>query len=82
MLVFLATVAVTMIPFVIWMGIGIVQSLTSSSVALVFPRIPVYYDMMEFYMYTTLDYPLVWTLIGIVSCMLGIPIRQKAPADH
>ena len=82
MLVFLATVAVTMIPFVVWMGIGIIQSLTRTSVTLVFPPIPVYYNVMEFYTYTTLDYPLVWALIGIVSCLLGIPIRQKTPADH
>ena len=82
MLVFLATVAMTMIPFVIWMGIGIIQSLTRTSVTLVFPPIPVYYNVMEFYTYTTLDYPLVWALIGIVSCLLGIPIRQKTPADH
>lgn len=82
LLVFLAVVVVAVTPFAIWLAICLYQSITKSSVNMLFPAIPVYYQFLQLCVHVLLKYPFLCTLVGGLSWVLGIPNHQKASADH
>lgn len=66
-------VVVLPIPFLIWFIVGMVESMTSTSVNMSFPNIPVYSTVTNWIMYVHLHLPFMSVAAGAVCQLLGIP---------
>lgn len=65
------------IPYLIWLGIGFYRSLTQSSVAMVFPHIPVYREAFMAVFKIIDNAPFVYFILGGAFWLLGIPKAEK-----
>lgn len=82
LIVFLAVVVIAICPFAVWLAMCLYKSITTSSVNMTFPAIPVYYQFLQLCVHVLLKYPFICTLFGGLCWVLGIPNHQKASADH
>ena len=69
----LGAVAVLPIPVLIWSVVAMVRSMTSASVSMSFPDIPVYSYVIYLIMYAQLRLPFLAAVMGGVCQLLGIP---------
>lgn len=61
------------LPFYIWQTVGAVRSWLYSSVSMVFPRIPVYYEILRVCLFLTYKVPIVYCILGGLYWLMGIP---------
>ena len=82
LLVFLGIIVLAVTPFAVWLLVCLHKSITTSSVNMLFPAIPVYYSFLQVCVHVLLKYPFLCSLIGGLCWLLGVPNHQKASADH
>ncbi len=70
------------LPYNIWLVIGVVRSLVSSSVAMTFPYIPVYQEVYWGIIFVIYNASFVYSIMGSLFWLFGIPKTQKKDKEN
>lgn len=65
------------LPYNIWLGVAAVRSITSSSVSMTFPYIPVIQETYRGIIYVIYHAPFVYSILGGLFWLLGLPQIMK-----
>lgn len=71
--ILLGALAVIPLPYIIWLIVGLIRSLTAHSVSMVFPDIPVYKVVFMIVYNIIHRAPFVYAILGSIAYIFGIP---------
>lgn len=75
--VVLGLLVILPLPYIVWLLVGFIQFLTTRSVSLVFPNIPLYTPLLNGLIWLHLESPFFVTLFGVLCPLMGIPGKKK-----
>ena len=70
------------LPYNIWLGIGVMRSILSPSVAMTFPYIPVYQEVYWGIIFIIYNASFVYSIMGSLFWLFGLPKTQKKDKEN
>lgn len=73
---------VFIIPYIVWLMVGLIQSLANTSVAMHFPEIPVYQPIASALIYLLLRHTWIVLPLGVIAGIVICPPLSRSEADR